>query len=150
MTPTIDHLHRKTRKLAEDTLDADEEIVAVIPGRSKHAMIVTHRRIVMLKPGVMSGAWLGPKVASFRLTEITGINVHSGPRMGALELVIAGRPQTAKPDMSTAFQSPTWLPCHPAVSGSPAIAELRAFAETDGRSRSARAELGAFDGQIPH
>jgi hypothetical protein len=147
MTPTIGELDKKARKLAERTLGADEELVAVIRGRSKQAMIVTGRRIVMVKPGLLAGAWLGPKASAFLLTEITTVNVHAGRGVAALELVIAGRPREAKADLTTAFQSPNWLPCHPWVSGSPLIAELRSYIQSDGRSRSARAELAAFDGR---
>lgn len=146
MTPTVDRLHKKARKLAESALGDHEKLVAIIPGRSKQAMIVTEQRIVLVKPGVLAGAWLGPKVASFALTQISTLNVHAGPGMGALELVIAGQPGTSKPELITAFQLPNWLPCHPQVSTSPAMAQLRAYIQSDGRSRSARAELGAFDG----
>jgi hypothetical protein len=146
MTATIDHLHKKARKLAEGALGSDEDLVAVIPGRSKQAMIVSDRRILMVKPGILSGAWLGPKVASFALPAITTINVHAGRGMGALELVIAGRPSDGKADVTTAFQAANWLPCHPSVSSSPLIGELRAYVQSDGESRSARAQLGAFDG----
>jgi hypothetical protein len=148
MTPTIGELDKKARKLAERTLGDDEELVAVIRGRSKQAMIVTQRRIIMVKPGLLAGAWLGPKAAAFRLTEITAINAHAGRGMGALEVVIAGRPREAKADLTTAFQSPNWLPCHPSVSGSQLIGELRSYVHSDGRSQSARAELAAFDGRI--
>jgi hypothetical protein len=147
VTPTIDALDKKARKLAERTLGEGEELVAVIRGRSRQAMIVTDRRIVMVKPGLLAGAWLGPKAAAFALTEITTVNVHGGRGMGALELVIAGRPREAKADLSTAFQSPNWLPCHPSVSGSPLIGELRSYIQSDGQSRSAYAELAAFDGR---
>jgi hypothetical protein len=82
------------------------------------------------------------------LTEITTVNVHTGRGMGALELVTAGHRREAKVDLRTAFQSPNWLPCHPSVSGSPLIRELRSYIESDGHSRSARAELAAFDGRI--
>jgi hypothetical protein len=148
MTPTIDELDKKARKLAERALGDSEQLVAVIRGRSKQAMIVTDQRIVMVKPGLLAGAWLGPKVAAFPLTEITTVNTHSGRGMGALELVVADRPREAKADLTTAFQSPRWLPCDPSVSGSPLIGELRAYIQSDGRSHSARAELGAFDGRI--
>lgn len=148
MTPTIEELDKKGRKLAERTLGDDEELVAVIRGRARQAMIVTDRRIIMVKPGLLAGAWLGPKAAAFPLTEITTINVHAGPGMGALEVVIAGRPREAKADLTTAFRSPTWLPCYPFVSGSPLIGELRSYIQSDGRSRSARAELAAFDGRV--
>lgn len=148
MTPTIDELDNKARKLAESALGDGEGLVAVIRGRSKQAMIVTDRRIIMLKPGLLSGLWLGGKAAAFPLTEITTVHVHTGRGIGALELVTAGRPREAKADLRAAFQAPNWLPCHPSVSGSPLIGELRAYVQSDGRSRSARAELGAFDGRI--
>jgi hypothetical protein len=147
MTPTIGGLHKKARKLAERTLGDDEELVAVIRGRSRQAMLVTDRRIIMVKPGLLAGAWLGPKAAAFPLTEITTVNVHTGRGMGALEVVIDGRPREAKADLSTAFQSPHWLPCHPSVSLSPLIGELRSYIQSNGKSRSARAELAAFDGR---
>jgi hypothetical protein len=51
--------------------------------------------------------------------------------MGALELVIAGRPREAKADLTTAFQSPNWLPCRPSVSGSPLIGQLRSYIRSD-------------------
>lgn len=149
MTPTIEELHKKTRKLAERILaDGGEELVAVIRGRSRQAMIVTDRRIVMVKPGLLAGPWLGAKAAAFALTEITTVNVHAGRGMGALELVIAGRAREAKADLTTAFQSPTWLPCRSSVSDSPLIGELRSYIKSDGQSRSAYTELAAFDGRI--
>jgi hypothetical protein len=112
MTPTIEELDKKARKLAERALEDDEPLVAVIRGRSKQAMIVTERRIVMVKPGLLAGAWVGPKVVAFPLSEITTVNTHSGPGVGALELVVADRPRDTKADLRTAFLSPTWLPCH--------------------------------------
>jgi hypothetical protein len=144
VTAALDQLHRKARTLADRELAPDEEVVAVLPGRSKQAMLVTDQRILLVKPGVMAGAWLGPKATSFPLATITTINVHGGRGVAALELVIAGHPTDAKPDLVTAFQQPNWLPCSSSLAGSPVIGELRAYVESDGRSRSARAELSAF------
>jgi hypothetical protein len=144
VTAALDQLHRKARKLADRQLADDEEVVAVVPGRSKQAMIVTDRRILLVKPGLMAGAWLGPKATSFPLASITAINVHTGRGVAALELVLAGHRTSAKPDLATAFQEANWLPCSSALGSSPVIGELRAYVESDGRSRSARAELSAF------
>jgi hypothetical protein len=144
VTAALDQLHRKARTLADRELAPDEEVVAVLPGRSKQAMLVTDQRILLVKPGVMAGAWLGPKATSFPLATITTINVHGGRGVAALELVITGHPTDAKPDLVTAFQQPNWLPCSSSLAGSPVIGELRAYVESDGRSRSARAELSAF------
>ena len=145
MTAALDQLHKKARKLVDRHLAGGEEVIAVIPGRSKQAMIVTDRRILLVKPGLMAGAWLGPKATSFPLATITTINVHSGRGVAALELVIAGHTGNARPDLATAFQEPNWLPCSSSVGSSPMIGELRAYVQSDGRSRSARAQLGSFE-----
>jgi hypothetical protein len=105
---------------------------------------VTDRRLLLIKPGLMAGAWLGPKSSSFPLATVTTINVHSGRGVAALELVIAGHSANAKPDLATAFQEPNWLPCSSSLGSSPVIGELRAFVQSDGRSRSARAELSSY------
>ena len=141
MTTALGHLHRKARRLAEGQLADDEEVLTVFPGRSRQAMIVTDRRLMIVKPGLMSGAWLGRKVASFPLEAIATINLHTGRGIAALELVLAGKPAHAKPDLTSAFQLPNWLPCHPELGRSDLIGELRAYVESDGRARSARAEL---------
>jgi hypothetical protein len=143
VTSAFDQLHEKTRGLAEGQLAGDEEVVAVVPGRSKQAMIVTDRRILMVKPGILAGAWLGPKATSFPLATITAINVHGGRGITALELVIDGNPTHAKPDLRTAYQLPNWLPCHSSFGSSPLIGELRAYVQSDGRSRSPRPEPGS-------
>jgi hypothetical protein len=146
MTSALDLLHKKARGLAERVLADDEEVVTVVPGRAKQAMVVTDRRVLMVKPGLLSGAWLGPKAASFPLATITTINVHTGPGMVVLELVIAGKPAETKPDLTTAYQLPNWLPCHASLSDSPVLGELRAYVQSDGRSRAARAELTSQQG----
>ncbi len=145
MTSALDQLHKKARALAERQLADDEQVVTVLRGRSRQAMIVTDWRILMVKPGILAGAWLGPKAASFPLASVTAINVHSGRAVSALELVIAGNPNQVKPDLTSAFQEPNWLPCDASVGSSPVIAELRAYVQSGGRARSARAELGAYE-----
>jgi hypothetical protein len=142
----LSQLHRKARRLCELVLEDDEQVVTVLPGRSRQAMVVTDRRLLLLKPGLMSGVWLGKKASSFPLEAITAINVHTGRGVVALEIVVAGVTAAAKPDLASAFQQPNWLPCHPSVGEPAVIAELRAYVESDGRSRTARAELSAFRG----
>jgi hypothetical protein len=143
VTAALDQLHKKTRELAESQLADDEQVVAVVPGRSKQAMIVTDGRILMVKPGILAGAWVGPKATSFPLATITAINVHGGRGITALELVTAGNPTHAKPDLRTAYQLPNWLPCRSSFGNSPLIGELRAYVQSDGRSRSPRTEPGS-------
>ena len=140
----LDQLHARARRLAVDQLAADEPVVTVIAGRSRQAMVVTDRQIVVVKPGILAGFWLGAKASAFPLEQITSVNVHTGRGILALELVIAGSTTTAKPDLTTAFQTSNWLPCHASFSGSEVIGELRTYIESDGRSRSARAELAAY------
>ncbi len=145
MTSALDQLPDKARRLAEEHLVEGEDVVTVIPGRSKQAMIVTGRRILIVKSGFLAGAWLSPKLASFPLETITTINAHAGRGVVALELVVDGLPIKAKADLRAAYQLPNWLACQASVASPSLIRELRAYAQSDGRSRSARAELSGFD-----
>jgi hypothetical protein len=137
----LDRLHKKTRRAAETMLASDEEVITVFGGRSKHAMIVTDRQILIVKPGVMAGAALGAKTASFSFEDIAAINVHTGPGIAALEVVVAGSQPSGKPDLRAAYQLPNWLPCPRSVGDSPLIGELRTYVQSGGRAPSARAAL---------
>ncbi len=142
MSPAaLDSLQKKTRQAAEAWLDDGEDVITVFEGRSRQAMIVTEKRIVIVKPGWIAGAALGTKVASFTFEKIAAINVHTGPRIAALELVTGGDQEPGKGDLRAAYQRSNWLPCHPSVGSSPLIVELRAFVESGGRAQSARAAL---------
>jgi hypothetical protein len=115
MTSALDQLSAKTRRAAGAHLADDEEIVTVFAGRSKQAMIVTDRQILIVKPGPMAGAGLGVKVDAFALSDISAINVHQGPRIAALELVTARHQHAEKADLIMAFRQSNWLPCPPSL-----------------------------------
>jgi hypothetical protein len=100
----LSQLHRKARRLADAVLEDDEQVITVLPGRSRQAMVVTDQRLLLLKPGLMSGVWLGKKASSFPLGAITAINVHTGRGVVALEIVVTGVTVAAKPDLASAFQ----------------------------------------------
>jgi hypothetical protein len=139
--PRLDQLPKKARGIAESQLAEGEDVITIFSGRAKQAMIVTDRQLLIVKPGFMAGAALNAKAASFPLAKIAAINVHTGPGFAALELVLAGRPATAKPDLRAAYQLPNWLPCPSSLGKSPLIGELRAHVQSEGRARSARAAL---------
>jgi hypothetical protein len=141
-TSALDRLHKKARLAAETKLADGEQVITAFEGRSKQALIVTDRQILIVKPGWLAGAALGAKAASFPLDRITAIHVHTGPGIAALEVVVADYPASAKPDLRAAYQSPNWLPCHRSIASSPLIAELRAFVQSGGSAQSARAALG--------
>jgi hypothetical protein len=140
-TSALDRLHKKTRQAAETRLDDDEQVITVFEGRSKQALIVTDRQLVIVKPGLMAGVALGAKAAGFPFDRIEAINVHTGAGIAALEVVVTGHPDAGKPDLRAAFQKPNWLPCPRSLGDSPLIAELRAFVQSGGQARSARAAL---------
>jgi len=138
----LDQLHKKTRRAAEKSLASDESVITILAGRSKQAMIVTDRRLLIVKAGLMSGTGIRAKAASFSFADVAAINVHTGPGVAALEVVAADAKKSKKPDLRAAYQLPNWLPCHPPMGSSPIIGELRAFVQSGGRSRSARFALG--------
>ena len=123
----------------------DEEVVTVFVGRSKQAMVVTDRQLLIVKAGMLSGAGFGARCTAFPLATVKTINVHTGPRIAALEVVTTSQTDRGKADLRAAYQRPNWLPCEPSLGTSPLIAHLRAFVESDGRARSARAELSGAD-----
>lgn len=140
-TSSASKRHKKTRAIAEGELQDGEELITVCLGQSKQAMIVTDRRILIVKPGVMAGASLGAKLGSFPLEDISTINLHTGVGVAALEVVVAGQDKPDKPNLRRANQLSNWLPCHPKIKKSPFVRELRAYVQSDGRARSARDAL---------
>jgi len=137
----LDRLNKKTRQAAETMLATDEHVITILAGRSKQAMIVTNRQIVIVKAGMLAGTAKGARATSFPFESIAAINVHTGPRFAALEVVVTGSQALDKPNLQTAYQLPNWLPCHPSVGSSPLIGELRAFVRSGGRAQSPRAAL---------
>ena len=140
---SLDQLHAKTRRYVEACLAEDEEVVTVFVGRSKQALVVTDRQVVIVKAGMLSGAGFGAKCAAFPLDTIRTINVHTGPGLAALEVVTTSQTDSGKADLRAAYQQPNWLPCEPSIGTSPRTVHLRTFVESGGRARSARAELSA-------
>jgi hypothetical protein len=137
----LERLHKKTRLAAETKLGSDEEVITIFSGRSKQALIVTDRQVLIVKPGSMAGAALGAKATSFPFQSITRINLHTGPGFAALEVVAADYPASDKPDLRAAYQLPNWLACHRSMGESPLIGELRTYVRSGGQSQPARTAL---------
>ncbi|MHB8694059.1 MAG: hypothetical protein ACYDHH_22705 [Solirubrobacteraceae bacterium] len=134
----LDLLSSKARIAAAGQLADDEQVVTVFVGRSKQWMIVTDRQLVIVKQGVMAGAALAAKVGCFSFDEVSAINLHTGPRFAALEVVATGFPANPKPDLRVVFHLVNWLPCNESIASSGLVGELRVFVESGGRARSAR------------
>jgi hypothetical protein len=141
VTPALDELSKRARRAAEKHLAEDEHVVTIIEGRARQAMIVTDRKILIVKAGWIAGSSFRAKSAAFSFADIAAINVHAGRGIVALEVVEAGSERRKRADLRAALQRPNWLPCYPSMGDSPVIAELRAFVRSDGRSQSARAAL---------
>jgi hypothetical protein len=138
-TTSLDRLYKKTRRAAERNLAADEHVVAVLRGRSKQAMVVTDRQILIVTAGMNAG--FRATAASFSFEDIAAINLHTGRGVAALEVVKAGSKPAIKSNLRAAYKRPNWLPCHRYMGDSPLVGELRSFVRSGGRSQSARAAL---------
>jgi hypothetical protein len=139
----LDLLSNKARMAAAGQLADDEQAVTVFVGRSKQWMIVTDRQLVIVKQGMMAGVAMAAKVGCFPFDEISAINLHTGPRFAALEVVAKGIPANPKPDLRVVFHLVNWLPCNESIASSGLLGELRTFVESGGLARSARAALTA-------
>ncbi|MCW3001929.1 MAG: hypothetical protein JWQ20_1227 [Conexibacter sp.] len=89
MTP-LDLLPDKTRKAAAEQLRADDEVLGVINGSSKQAIVALADRILVIKPGFMAGATFGASVTAFPYRNISAIEVNVKMFNGVIELVAAG------------------------------------------------------------
>lgn len=132
-------LHKKTCAILAKQLTADEQVITVLEGRAKQALVVTNQRLLLIKPGFMAGATLGANVTSFAFATVNGINAHVSMGGGVIEIVSSGhqafRQTGGGHDFNKAsYELPNCLPCDRNVAQSSVIAELRTYVQ---RSASA-------------
>lgn len=90
-TPLIEDLgHRFDRKgenLLKENLTEGEEIKVKLKGRYGEALVVTNKRLYILKWGYLSGNLLGGTANAFNFNNITGVNLRKGAIRGYVEIL---------------------------------------------------------------
>lgn len=74
-----------------DTITADERVDVCLPGSSGEGIVVTDKRVIILKAGKFTGAgFFGAKAKSFPYNQITSVDLRIATLGGHLQLTTAG------------------------------------------------------------
>lgn len=96
------------------TLLAGEKVLSQCVGMKGQTLVVTDRKVLIIKTGWMAGSTLGAKVTAFDYRTITSVEVRTGPVMGAFSISSGGVAQRDRtywgmnPD--DAYKSPDAIP----------------------------------------
>jgi len=83
----IEDLGRKGEKILADNLLEDEVLKAKIKGTHGEALVITDRRLYVVKWGFMAGNIFGGRCNSFDFKNIVGIELNKGPLTGTVEII---------------------------------------------------------------
>lgn len=94
--PLIEPLKSQGEKLVEENISKDEEILAKLRGDHGQALIITKKRLYVLKWGFSTGNMFGGKCNAFDYKRITGIEIKKGLLLGTVEILTASTQNTQK------------------------------------------------------
>jgi len=84
-------LRAKYEKVFNDNISANESIDVKLQINNAEAIVVTDRRVMIIKGGIFSGAGLfGIKYSSFNFNQITSVNFRLGVLEGHIQLTVPG------------------------------------------------------------
>jgi hypothetical protein len=70
-----------------DRLLSKEKVSVIVKGCNGEAIVITDKRVIILKAGYASGSWAGRKCTAFGLDEITAVGFHCGFDKGLVQVV---------------------------------------------------------------
>jgi hypothetical protein len=70
-----------------DSILPEERVFICVKGCNGEAIVVTDKRVMVLKAGYASGSWSGRICTAFDLDEITSVGFHCGFDKGLLQVV---------------------------------------------------------------
>lgn len=139
----------KERAQLLQTLTPGEKVLSQCVGVKGQTLVVTDRKVLIIKTGWMAGSALGAKVTAFDYRTITSVEIRTGPVMGALSISSGGVRQVDRTywDVNSpngAFKSPDAIPIAKiqAPDFQKAAALIRELAAS-GSARSASPQLTA-------
>lgn len=104
-TLPIESLNARGEKLAGENIAKDEEVLAKLQGDRGQALIITKKRLYVLKWGFSTGNMFGGKCNAFDYKRITGIEIRKGLFLGTVEILTAATQGTQKGWGGKAMQS---------------------------------------------
>lgn len=70
-----------------DNLLPEEKVSICVKGCNGEAIVITDKRVLIIKAGYASGSWSGRKCTAFELKEITAVGFHCGFDKGLVQVV---------------------------------------------------------------
>jgi len=86
----LSHIHEKARQVVLRELIDGETVQVVALGMSKQAMVATHRRVLVVKPGWMAGNAFGSNCTSFYYENVAGVEFQKKFTTSILAIRAAG------------------------------------------------------------
>jgi hypothetical protein len=87
----IEKLKGKLEKAFSDNITEGEKIRIKLQPTSGEALVVTDKKVMIIKAGVLAGAgFFGAKCTTFNFTEITSVDLRLGLMGGHIQITVAG------------------------------------------------------------
>lgn len=92
----IEKIGRRGEKLLQGNLSSDEEIVVKLKGLHGEAVVITNKKLFILKWGIMVGNTFGGRCLAFDYRSITGLEYKKRLVTGSFEVLSAATQNTRK------------------------------------------------------
>jgi len=92
----VEDIGKRGEKLLQSNLSQGEEAVVKLKGIHGEALVITNKRLYVLKWGFMAGTTFGGRCITFDFKSITGIELKKGLLTGAYEILTPATQNTRK------------------------------------------------------
>jgi hypothetical protein len=114
MAAPMHKLGKKEEARLKESLVPGEKVICQCVGPSGQSLVLTDRKVLIIKTGFMAGSSFGGKVTSFDYKNITSVEVRMSPLAGAFQLSAGGIQASDKgywgQGKDDAYKSPHMVP----------------------------------------
>jgi hypothetical protein len=114
MAAPMHPLGKKEEARLKENLLPGENVICQCVGPYGQSLVLTNRKVLIIKTGMMAGTTFGAKVTSFDYRNITSVEVKMGPLSGAFQISAGGIQASDKGywggGPSDAYKSPNMIP----------------------------------------
>jgi hypothetical protein len=84
--PPMHRIAKNEEKRLNENLLPGEKVISQCVGASGQTLVLTGRKVLIIKSGLMAGSTFGAKVSSFDYRSISSVEVKMGPMSGAFQI----------------------------------------------------------------
>ncbi len=95
-TSLIQSIGSRGRKLLKENIGQDEKILIELQGAFGQVLVVTDKRLYIIKWGFMAGSTFGGRCLAFEFKNITGVKITKNFVTGEFEIVSPGNQDNQK------------------------------------------------------